>query len=100
MKKDRNCGMAPYPIYPMPASNMMMGMPMGAPMGAPMGMPMGMPSGCGGAMPATPSSQSFMQMQDNKDLSAQVANLEKRVSALENMVGTNSNYNTSNFQMM
>ncbi len=36
---------------------------------------------------------------NNNDIVSRLNNLEKRVSALENMYGTN-NYNSSNYQML
>lgn len=36
----------------------------------------------------------------NSSLEQRFNNLESRVTALENVVGTSSNYNSSNFQMM
>lgn len=93
MKKDRNCGV-PYPIYPMPNPNMMpnMGMPMGMPNMMPNMMPnTGMPNMGTTNMP----SQNY-----STDINNQINNLEKRVTALENMVGTNTNYNPNNFQIM
>jgi len=104
MKKDRNCGAVPYPIYqqpmmpnmigPMPQPNMMMQPNMVQ------GMPMMQPNMIQG-MPSSTNTGSLEQQVNS--LTAQVNNLEKRVVALEGLVGTpnyNSNYNNSNFQMI
>lgn len=84
MKKDRNCGAYPYPIYPMPIGpinpNMYQGM-----------------------YPSQYQQTNYtgnLEQQVNS-LNNQVSNLERRVTALESLVGNNSqNYNNSNFQML
>lgn len=93
MKKDRNCGNVPYPIYQAPMMPNMMG-PMVGPM-----MPMMQPNMV--SMPNTTNTGSLEQQVSS--LTNQVNNLEKRVVALESLVGTpnyNANYNNSNFQMI
>lgn len=87
MKKDRNCGAVPYPIYPMPG----MMVPNMVPMPNMM----------------TPNMQTNQMPQGGVNLEQQVNmlnnqinNLEKRVANLEGLVGNVNNYNTSNFQMI
>lgn len=82
MKRDRNQGMMPYPIYPPYQGinpNMM-------PMPVPIGMDNNM--SCGNN-----STQSTNSLQE------QINSLEKRVSVLENN-NYNGKYNTSNYQVM
>lgn len=106
MKKDRNCGAVPYPIYPTPNMSMNPNM-------APGMMPMN-PNMAPGMMPMNPNmsmnpNMGVMPLPSN-NLEAQVNNLmtqmnslERRVAALESAVGNtnfSTNYNTSNYQMM
>lgn len=89
MKKDRDCGNTMYPVYPMPY------------MGTGM-MPMGMPMNMGNMnqpMNTTMSTTSSYTSIDNNTLANQINALEKRVSNLEALV-SNTNYNTSSYQMM
>lgn len=106
LKKDRNCGATPYPVYPqmyggaMPIQGMPgQGMPGPLPIaGVEMPMPLPMPAPTpvmGGSTPSYTTSEI-------NTLSNQINSLEQRVSNLENMVGKSysNNYNTSNYQMM
>lgn len=96
MKKERDCGMTPYPIYPMMQgaqmgpgmSPQMMGPQMGPGMAPQM---MGPQMGPG--MSNTPSCD-----QQLNSLNSKVNNLEKRVTALENKTG--NSYNESNYYMV
>ena len=88
MKKDRDCGGMPYPIYPGMVPNfggMMMS-----------GQMVPMPGGMNN-IPLT-SVQSTINSNDLSTITSQINNLEQRVSRLENAI--NNNYNTSNYQMM
>lgn len=93
MKKDRNCGCGGnmYPTYQQPM------MPMQPMIQQPMygGMPMNQQM-----MPQMGMNSSLEQQVSN--LNSQVTSLERRVRALESLVGSsnNSQYNTSNYQMM
>ena len=80
MKKDRDCGMQ-YSMY----SQMPM-MPM-------MPIPNQMP------YQQIPYQQ-IPNQNMNQDWMSQITNLEKRVTALENLVNANNHYNNSNYQMM
>ncbi len=80
MKKDRNCGAVPYPIYPMPIQPIQPNMQL-------------YPS-------QYPTTNNNLEQQVNS-LVNQVSNLERRVSTLESLVGTpTQTYNNSNFQML
>lgn len=82
MKKDRNCGAFPYPIYPMPIGPINPNMYQGV-----------------YNQPAGNYTGNLEQQVNN--LTNQLSNLERRVTALESLVGNNpQNYNTSNFQML
>lgn len=111
MKKDRNCGASMYPTYPMVNPQMIV------PGVAPGMMPqqimpnqMMMPSSSQMVMPTQYSNQmsntqsqtytSGSLEQQVNNMANQVNNLERRVANLEGLVGGNTNYNTSNFQMM
>lgn len=83
MKKDRNCNM--YPTYPMPYMP-----PMNQGMMPYMGMMPTMPTG--NMMNSTTT--------DYNSISSQLNSLERRVSNLEAIVGNNTNYNNSTYQMM
>lgn len=83
LKNNRNCGGAPYPVYPYPMMPMNQGPMNQGPMNQ-------------GMMNQMPSQ--MLMNQDTSSLSNQINNLEKRVNALENLVG-NTGFN-SNFQMM
>lgn len=101
MKKDRNCGMSPYPVYPaypgmMPSPNMVQPMQPGM-----MQMNPGMQS--------QPYAQPYISQQGTgntieqqvSSLNNQVNSLERRVSSLESLVGSStSKYNNSNYQIM
>lgn len=98
MKKDRNCGAVPYPIYP---SYQGMGM---VPQGM---MPSMMPSMMQPTQNMAMASTNFQNYQTTSsgtieqqltNLNNQVASLEKRISSLESLVG--NKYNSSNFQVM
>lgn len=95
MKKDRNCGATPYPIYPMGNQ----GMPMVPIMPNQMAPNQMVPNQmiAPNQMPMNYNGNIEQQL---NNLSTQVTNLERRVSSLEGLVGSNTNYNTSNFQMM
>ena len=83
MKKDRNCGMN-IPMYPYPMPSMMPGVP-----------PMG--------MSYIDNTYNYPQNNSQNDLSSlksQISSLERRISNLESLVGGNSTYNTSNYQML
>lgn len=86
MKKDRNCTNTPYPVYQVPM------MPM---------MPNTLYQGSIPVMQAQ-NYQSTSIEQQISNLNNQMSNLERRITNLENLVGSNmnTNYNTSNFQMM
>ena len=90
MKKDRNCGATPYPVYPMGNQGVPM-VPIMPNQMAPnqMMMPNQMPMNYNGNIE-----------QQLNSLSTQVTNLERRVSSLEGLIGSSTNYNNSNFQMM
>lgn len=93
MKKDRNCGNTPYPIYQMPQPMMMPNMYQGS-------IPINMMQP---QMLNNPNYQSTSIEQQINTLNNQVTNLERRVNTLENIIGASANgnnYNTSNFQMM
>lgn len=89
MKKDRNCGATPYPIYP-PYQGMGMMNPYNMNM-----MPMNM-APMGGYQ-----NNSFDQA---NMLEQKINNLETRITNLENILNnssySNSKYNSSNYQMM
>lgn len=104
MKKDRNCGMAPYPIYP-PYQGMNPGM---MPNMGPMPVP-NMPNQM--MIPSTnmnyqvdPGVSSNTIEQQLNTLQEEVNALQRRVSSLEslyNQANTSTNkYNSSNYQMM
>jgi len=97
MKKDRNCGATPYPVYPP-----YQGMGMFPAYGMQPMMPMNMMGG----YPNTGSVSSNTVEQQLNTLQQQINSLENRVSTLENMLNNSNsvlysnNYNTSNYQMM
>ena len=84
MKKDRDCGMQYMGAMPM--------MPM-------MPIPNQMPCQMNYQMPNQMNYQMRNYQTNNNELINQITNLEKRVSALENMMNNNP-YNNSNYQMM
>ncbi len=96
MKKDRNCGMAPYPIYP-PYQGMnpgMMPMPIGT---APMMQSQMTPVNNDYGVSSNTIEQQLNTLQD------EVNTLQRRVNNLENLynqLNTSSTYNSSNYQMM
>ena len=92
VKKDRDCGGMAYPVYPQMVPNFG-GMVMPGQMIPMPNMNMGMSN-----VPLT-SVQSTINSNDLTALSNQISNLEQRVSRLENALN-NSNYNSSNYQMM
>lgn len=77
MRKDRDFR---YPTYPMPYMGIN-----------------GIPNNIGpnymGAIPVMPNN-------DINNLTNQISALEKRISNLESIVGSNNNYNNSTYQMM
>ncbi len=102
MKKDRDCGMTPYPVYPnvgMPVQNTMM---------PNMGMP-GMPQ-MQGMMPNIPMygmptyNTNATQSQSMDNLERQINMLDRRVTKLETLVNSastyNSSFNDSNYHVM
>lgn len=106
MKKDRNCGCGatPYPMYPTPYPYGMQGTMPGI-----QNMPGMMPINMVGQYPNTIGgvTSNTIEQQINT-LSQQLNSLENRVATLENMANNsnsvlysnNSNYNSSNYQMM
>ncbi len=92
MKKDRNCN-AQYPVYNM---GMMGGMPM-API---MPIPNQMPYQPNQMFYPTQTNYQTDNEQQAINFTAQLNNLEKRVSTLEGIINSNNSYNTSNYQMM
>lgn len=102
MKKDRNCGANMYPTYPM--VNPQMVVPGVAPgmmnqMVQPQMMPQQMMPQYNMPQYTNQTYTSGSLEQQVNNMANQVNNLERRVSSLEGLVG-NTNYNTSNFQMM
>lgn len=100
MKKDRNCGTTPYPVYP-PYQGMIP--PYGIPNNMQPMMPMNMMGGYTTAGNVTPNT---IEQQINT-IEQQINSLENRISTLENLVNnsnsilySNNNYNSSNYQMM
>ena len=93
MKKDRNCGATPYPIYP-PYQGMNMINPYNMNM-----MPMNM-------MPMnTMNGYQNNSVDQFSILEQQLNNLESRVSSIESIINnsssySNTKYNSSNYQMM
>ena len=100
MKKDRNCGMTPYPVYSgyqtmpaMPIPNMMAPMP-------------------GAMMPQMPTYQMDTTMTTTNQaqnssidgLQNQINMLDRRITKLESMVNSTSTFNTnfsdSNYHVM
>lgn len=104
MKKDRNCGMTPYPIYP-PYQGINPGM---MPNMGPMPIT-GMPNQMMGVASPTTSyptssvSSNTIEQQLNT-LQDEVNALQKRVNNLENLFNqmniSSNKYNSSNYQMM
>lgn len=92
MKKDRNCSMGAYPVYPMYGQ-----MPPQGYMPPMQGMP-GVPNNMMNAgTPTTPQNDNYASITN------QINNLEKRVSRLENIVSSNQvspSYSESNFYMV
>ena len=100
MKKDRNCGATPYPVYP-PYQGMM------TPYGIPNTMQPMMPMNMMGGYPSTGNVTSNTIEQQLNTVQQQINSLENRVSTLENMLNnsnsvlySNNKYNSSNYQMM
>ena len=99
MKKDRNCGAVPYPIYP-PYQGMPMNMPQGMMQG---GIGPVSPMPMAGINNPNANFQGYQTQpttieQQLSSFNNQIASLEKRVSNLETLVG--NKYNSSNFQVM
>ena len=116
VKKDRNYGGVPYPVYPNGYESMMQAGPMPMPgMPGMMPLPDKMPGMMGAGM-GMPNKMPGMMDMPNKmyDMDINITNtevntfigkvdaLEKRVTNLEKMVlkTPTDNYNTSNYQMM
>ena len=118
MKKDRDCGMTPYPVYPayqgmnmgmvppfgMPNQNMGMMQPFGM-TNPTMNMGMSMPYNQSVTNPTSVSTNTVEQQLNT--MQQQINSLEKRISTLETMFNnsnistySNNKYNSSNFQMM
>jgi len=108
LKKERNCNMNPYPVYPtypgmMPIQNQGM-MPMIP--NQMMGQNMAMPNNI--MMPTVPNSTMNQNISGiDSQLSAinsQINNLERRVSRLESSIGASNNvtpkYSESNYYMV
>ena len=98
MKKDRNCGATPYPVYP-PYQGMGM-VP-------PYGMPNMAPNMMGTYPPASGNVTSNTIEQQLNTMQQQINALDNRISTLENMTNnsnsvlySNTKYNSSNYQMM
>lgn len=100
MKKDRNCGMTPYPVYSgyqtmpaMPIPNMMAPMP-----GAMIGQ---MPTY---QMDTTMTTTNQTQNSSIDGLQNQINMLDRRITKLESMVNSTSTFNTnfsdSNYHVM
>lgn len=97
MKKDRNCGMNQYPIYPnygMPAPGM-----------GPAMVPIQMTPNYQGQSPIMPNIDIINNNQDDDlmNIKRQLNNLEKRVSRLENSLNNNSfgnKYTDSNYHVL
>ena len=100
MKKDRNCGMTPYPVYSgyqtmpaMPIPNMMAPMP-----GA---MMQQMPTY---QMDTTMTTTNQAQNSSIDGLQNQINMLDRRITKLESMVNStstfNTNFNDSNYHVM
>ena len=120
LKKERNCGATPYPVYPtypgmMPIANQGVGFmqPMSPMINQGMTPMMGqnilsnpgvgMPNNI--VMPTVPSSNMMSGMNnDYSTLSNQVNNLERRVTRLESMMNSSNNitpkYSESNYYMV
>ena len=102
MKKERNCGGNAYPVYPaynnMPIMNQVYNPMMTQGMTPMMGQ--GMPNNI--MMPTSMNNTSMGN--DYSSLATQVNSLERRVSRLESMVGSNTNmtpkYNESNYYIV
>lgn len=86
MKKDRNCNMN-MPVYPFPG--MMPGVTPVNPMDNGMNF-------YNNSYPV--QSNSFDQQISN--LNTKISSLERRISNLEGLVGNNTTYNTTNYQML
>ena len=101
MKKDRNCGATPYPVYP-PYQGMV------SPYGMQPMMPMNMMGGYPNSYPIQGNIGANTNDQQMSSMQQQINSLENRVSTLENMLNNsnsvlysnNNNYNSSNYQMM
>ena len=100
MKKDRNCGATPYPVYP-PYQGMM------TPYGMPNTMQPMMPMNMMGGYQNTGNVTSNTIEQQLNTVQQQINSLENRISTLENMLNnsnsvlySNNKYNSSNYQMM
>lgn len=103
MKKDRDCncnpGMVPYPIYPDYMPNMQM--PMITPNMNVMQTPNMMMQPISTTSTGNNLSQGGTLEQQVYNLNNQVNSLERRVASLEGLVGNNNTqYNTSNYQIM
>lgn len=98
MKKDRNCGMTPYPVYP-PYPQMNPNM-----MAPGMASPMVMPNVAGMQTQYPQTSYQNDNISSNTieqqmtQLQRQLNNLESRVSKLESSLNTISNTNFNNTQ--
>ena len=104
MKKDRNCGATPYPVYP-PYQGMIP--PYGIPNTMQPMMPMGMMGGYPTTYQTTGNVTSNTIEQQMNTMQQQINSLENRVSTLESMANnsnsvlySNNKYNSSNYQMM
>lgn len=105
LKRERNYGMPPYPIY-QGNPGIIQPMPVMAPGMAPGMMPGSQPGlqqpGCGHQQPQ--GSQQSSPNQEINNLNRRLDNLERRVSELERTSGTpkpyNNNFTDSNYQMI
>ncbi len=107
MKKDRNCGMTPYPIY-QGGPGMMAPMPGMGPGMIPGGMNYGAP---GYQQPTQagqpgPAGQVGAVQQEISNINRRIDVLERRISSLENAIGAstpttyNNTFTDSNYQMI
>ena len=96
MKKDRNCGGTPYPVYPNMYNGIAGPLPVSG-VNMPMPMPIGVPTY--ETMPTAYNAN--YSSSDLNSLNSRLTSLEQRVTNLENSLNNySSNYNSSNYQVM
>ena len=100
MKKDRNCGATPYPVYqPYPQMGGFMPLPYPPNMGMPMTQYMDTQTN-------TSMNMSNTIEQQLNTMEQRINMLDKRITTLENMFNSSNNslysnnYNSSNYQML